>query len=89
MDHDAARIEVATLVLAPDEFFSHRTDPDALALHYVMSATVRDPATYGVEFFGQKWSVEVMSILRFAGDQVVYEADFHDRGARARSLGAA
>jgi hypothetical protein len=28
-----------------------------------------------------------MSFLRFDGDRLCYEADFHDRGSRARSLG--
>jgi hypothetical protein len=28
-----------------------------------------------------------MSYLRFDGDRVRYEADFHDKGARAKSLG--
>jgi len=48
---------------------------------------VRDPTIYGPEFVGKKWSVGVMSYLRFDGGRVCYEADFHDRGARARSLG--
>ena len=30
-----------------------------------------------------------MSFLRFDGDRVCYEADFHDKGSRARSLGIA
>jgi hypothetical protein len=75
------------LALVPDEFFVHPTDPNALALHYVMSATVKDPGTYGPEFVGRVWRVEVMSLLRFEGDRVVYEADFHDRASRSRSLG--
>ena len=58
-----------------------------LALHYVMSATVKDPSIYGAEHVGKKWSVEVMSFLRFDGDRVCFEADFHDKGSRARSLG--
>ena len=28
-----------------------------------------------------------MSYLRFDGDRVCFEADFHDKGARAKSLG--
>jgi len=72
------------LQLVPDEFWSN---DDGLALHYVMSATVKDPSTYGPEHVGKKWSVEVMSFLRFEGDRVCFEADFHDRGARAKSLG--
>ncbi len=72
------------LQLVPDEFWANDS---GLALHYVMSATVRDPSIYGPEHVGKKWSVEVMSFLRFDGDRVCYEADFHDKGSRARSLG--
>jgi ketosteroid isomerase-like protein len=72
------------LELLPDEFW---VNDDGLALHYVMSATVKDPAIFGPEHVGKKWSVEVMSFLRFAGDRVSYEADFHAPGARKRSLG--
>jgi hypothetical protein len=72
------------LVLAPDEFWFN---DDGVALHYLMSATVTDPATFGPTAVGRKWEVEVMSYLRFRGDRVCYEVDVHDRGARARSLG--
>lgn len=76
------------LVLAPDEFwFSGPHEPPSVAVHYVMSGTVLDPATYGEQFVGRRWSVEVMSYLRFRDDQVHYEVDVHDRGGRARSLG--
>ena len=77
------------LVLAPDEFW---VNDGGLALHYEMTATVRDPASYGPSAVGSRWRVEVMSVLRFdpeRDDLIVYEADFHDRGARARSLGLA
>jgi ketosteroid isomerase-like protein len=72
------------LRLVPDEFW---VNDDGLALHYEMSATVTDPSQYGPDLVGRTWSVEVMSHLRFEGDRVIREADFHDRGARARSLG--
>ena len=72
------------LQLLPDEFW---WNDNGLALHYEMSATVKDPSTYGAEHVGQKWSVEVMSFLRFDGDRVCFEGDFHDRGSRNRSLG--
>jgi SnoaL-like domain len=72
------------LTLIPDEFWSN---DDGLAVHYVMSADIIDPATYGPDFVGRRWSVEVMSFLRFDGDRVCYEADFHDKGARMKSLG--
>jgi hypothetical protein len=72
------------LVLAPDEFWFNN---DGVALHYVMSATVTDPATYGPEVVGRRWMVDVMSFLRFDDDRVCFEADHHDRGARGRSLG--
>jgi hypothetical protein len=72
------------LTLAPDEFWFN---DDGVALHYVMSATIRDPETYGPEHVGKRWEVEVMSYLRFDGERVCYEVDVHDRGGRARSLG--
>jgi ketosteroid isomerase-like protein len=72
------------LELLPDEFW---VNDDGLALHYVMSATVKDPDRFGPEHVGKKWSVEVMSLLHFDGDRVCYEADFHAPGARNRSLG--
>jgi len=72
------------LQLLPDEFW---LNDDGLAVHYVMSATVKDPAIFGDEHVGKKWSVEVMSYLRFEGDRVCYEADFHSPSGRTRSLG--
>ncbi len=74
------------LRLEPDEFWSN---DDGLALHYLMSATITDPETYGADLVGCRWSVEVMSFLRFDGDCVVLECDYHDKGSRARSLGLA
>ena len=74
------------LRLEPDEFWSN---DDGLALHYVMSATVRTPEPFGPDVVGRKWHVEVMSYLRFDGDRVRYEVDVHDRGGRERSLGLA
>ncbi len=76
----------ADLTLAPDQWWSN---DEGLAVHYLMSATVRDADIYGEALVGRKWEVEVMSHLRFDGDLIVYEADFHDRGARARNLGLA
>ena len=72
------------LQLLPDEFWAN---DDGLAVHYVMTATVKDPTIYGPEHVGKQWTVEVMSSLRFEGDRVCYEADFHAPNARARSLG--
>ncbi len=71
------------LTLIPDEFWAN---DQGLAVHYVMSAGVIDPATFGPEYVGRRWSVGAMSFLRFAGDQVCYEADFHDKGSRLKSL---
>ena len=45
------------------------------------------PATFGPEHVGRTWQVEVVSLLTFDGDRVILERDYHDRGARARSLG--
>lgn len=72
------------LRLIPDEFWANDT---GLALHYVMSGEVVNPATFGPAYVGRTWKVEVMSLLRFEGDLVTLECDFHDRGSRARSLG--
>ena len=74
----------ANLTLVPDQFWA---SDDGLALHYVMSGDVILPETFGPEYVGRRWSVEVMSFLRFEGDRVIYEADFHDKGSRAKSLG--
>ena len=74
------------LVLAPDQFWA---SDDGLALHYEMYATIKDPTIYGAEHVGKVWRVQVMSLLRFDGDRVCYEADFHDKGSRARYLGIA
>lgn len=74
---------VGNLTLVPDEFWENES---GLALHYVMSGDVISEATFGAEFLGRRWSVGVMSFLRFDGDRVCYEADFHDKGARLKSL---
>jgi hypothetical protein len=72
------------LTLVPTEFWSN---DDGLAVHYVMSAGVIDPSTFEPELVGRRWSVGAMSFLRFDGDRVSYEADFHDKGSRLKSLG--
>jgi hypothetical protein len=72
------------LTLAPDEFW---VNDDGLAVHYTMSGEVVRPESYGEQYVGRRWSVPVMSYLRFEGDRICYEADFHDKGARAKSLG--
>lgn len=74
----------ANLTLVPDEFWAN---DDGLALHYVMSGDVVLPESFGPEYVGRRWSVGCMSFLRFDGDRVCYEADFHDKGSRAKSLG--
>ena len=71
------------LTLVPDEFWAN---DDGLAVHYVMSAGVIDAATFGAEYVGRRWSVGAMSFLRFASGRVCYEADFHDKGSRLKSL---
>jgi hypothetical protein len=75
---------VGNLTLIPDEFWAN---DDGLALHYVMSGDIITPEPFGPEYVGRRWSVGVMSFLRFDGDRVCYEADFHDKGSRAKSLG--
>jgi hypothetical protein len=74
----------ANLTLVPDQFWANR---DGLAVHYVMSGDVIRPESFGPEHVGRRWSVGCMSYLTFDGDRITYEADFHDKGARAKSLG--
>jgi ketosteroid isomerase-like protein len=74
----------ANLVLAPTEFWHN---DGGLALTYDMSGDVVRPESFGPEHVGRRWTVRCMSFLRFDGDRVCYEADFHDKGARAKSLG--
>ncbi len=74
----------ANLRLDPTEFWAN---DGGLAVHYVMSGEVLLPETYGAEYVGRRWSVPCMSYLRFAGPLVCFEADFHDKSARAKSLG--
>ena len=74
----------ANLTLVPAQFWAN---DEGLALQYLMSGDVVRPESFGPEHVGRRWSVPVMSYLRFDGDRVCFEADFHDKGARARSLG--
>lgn len=75
---------VGRLTLIPDEFWENDS---GLAVHYIMSGDVILPTAFGEEHVGKRWSVDVMSYLRFDGDRVCFEADFHDKGSRAKSLG--
>ena len=72
------------LTLVPDEFW---VNDSGLAVHYIMSGNVVLPDTFGPEYVGRRWSVSCLSYLRFRDDVVYYEADFHDKSARAKSLG--
>lgn len=74
----------ADLTLVPDQFW---TNDDGLAVHYTMSGRVILPETFGTEYVGRRWSVQVMSFLNFRDGLVCYEADFHDKASRAKSLG--
>jgi hypothetical protein len=74
----------SNLTLVPQEYWANES---GVALTYVMSGDVVRPESFGPEYVGRRWSVRCMSYLRFAGDVVCYEADFHDKGARAKSLG--
>lgn len=64
------------LVLEPTGDFWSR--PDGLAALWTMSAT--QPGD------GRRWSVPGLSYFVFDGLTVVREHDFHDHGARERSL---
>lgn len=61
--------------------------PDGLALTWVMSATVHDDR-FGPGTAGRRWQAPGMSYVVFDGDRVRHEVDYHDGGARARSLQA-
>jgi hypothetical protein len=58
---------------------------DGLAMTWRMSATTTDDR-YGPGTTGRRWTVEGMSYIVFMGDRVKLEVDYHDAGARARSL---
>ncbi len=71
------------LVLVPTgEFWSR---PDGLALQWEMSASVIDESM-GAEHVGKTWKVPGLSFLIFEGMKVAAEYDYHDKGARQRSL---
>lgn len=59
--------------------------PDGLALQWEMSATVIDDSM-GEGHLGRKWVVPGLSYLVFDGLLVAQEFDYHDKGARQRSL---
>jgi hypothetical protein len=59
--------------------------PDGLALQWEMSATVIDDSM-GEGHLGRKWVVPGLSFLVFDGLLVAQEFDYHDKGARQRSL---
>ena len=59
--------------------------PDGLALQWQMSATVIDDSM-GSGHLGKKWVVPGLSFLVFDGMLVAAEYDYHDKGARQRSL---
>ncbi len=71
------------LVLEPTGEFWHRGD--GVALTWTMSATQTD-TSLGEEYVGHRWTVPGMSFIVFDGDKVAHEVDFHDGGARLRSL---
>ena len=59
--------------------------PDGLALQWEMGATVIDDSM-GAGHLGRKWRVPGLSFITFDGLKVVAEYDYHDKGARQRSL---
>jgi hypothetical protein len=73
------------LELVPDgEFWSRE---DGVAFTWVMSATLPDER-FGAGTAGMRWEVPGMSFVVFDGDVVIREVDFHDGGARERSVRA-
>ena len=71
-------------VLYTSGFFLDHLETHGVELSYVSTLGAR---AYGSESATWRWSVACMSYLRFDGDRVSYEADFHDKGSRAKSLG--
>jgi len=71
------------LALIPTGEFWAR--PDGLALQWEMSASVIDDSM-GAEHVGKTWKVPGLSFLVFEGMKVSAEYDYHDKGARQRSL---
>jgi hypothetical protein len=72
------------LVLKPDGFW---TNDKGVAVRWLMSATITNPATFGDQFVGRKWSSEGMTFLDIEDGLVRLEVDYHDRAAAPRSLG--
>ncbi|MEM7015988.1 MAG: nuclear transport factor 2 family protein [Pseudomonadota bacterium] len=70
------------LVLLPEEYWLNER---GVALRWMMSATTPDDR-FGPENEGKKWHSPGMSYLVIENGKVVYEADYHDSGARAKSL---
>ena len=79
------RAHYPDLVLEPTGDFWAR--PDGLALLWTMTGTQTDDSL-GADLVGRRWTVEGLSYLVFDGLTVVREADYHDKGARERSLRA-
>jgi hypothetical protein len=75
---------VKDLTLIPDELW---TNDQGVAVHYVMSAEILPGDPIGEQYAGRRWSVEALSYLHITDGLVVYEADFHDKGGRLKSLG--
>lgn len=71
------------LVLEPTGDFWSRED--GIAVHWIMSATVIGDSM-GAEHVGRRWSAPGLSYLVFDGLKVAAEFDYHDNGARQRSL---
>lgn len=71
------------LVLEPTGEFWARED--GLALQWVMGATVVGDSM-GAENVGKRWSAPGLSYVVFDGLKVAAEYDYHDNGARQRSL---
>jgi hypothetical protein len=54
-------------------------------MQWTLSATVIDDSL-GAQHLGKKWSAPGLSFLVFEGLKVASEYDYHDNGARQRSL---
>jgi len=78
---DLARIEVVKALFAAWS----SGDVDAPRQYLQMSATVIDDSM-GTGHLGKKWLVPGLSFLVFDGLLVDAEYDYHDKGARQRSL---
>ena len=73
------------LTLVPDEYW---VNDRGVALRWVMSAGITSAESFGPDLVGQRWTSEGMTWLVIEDGLVRLEVDYHDSGARKKSLQA-